>query len=155
MPYMSGGSGASGMTEIKTYLVQGTGACHVMTVASSRINMGGVKPILTLPLVGPYLILSKVRMMRISYDLSVSNIVHLYLRRASGTPMDIEASHQYHNLGYVDFMNGDDTLIVLPTFVYTTTVVNTVIEMWGDLESPPDSGQLHIAGCEIAAVYLK
>lgn len=155
MPYMISGSGSGGITEIKTYLVQGTGACHVMTVAASRINMGGIKPILTLPLVGPYLILSKVRMMRINYDLSVSNLIHLYLRRASGTPMDIDASNLHYNLGYVDFMNGDDITLVLPTFVYTTTVADTVIEMWGDLESPPDSGELHIARCEIVALYLK
>lgn len=151
MPYR----GAGGIAEIKAYCVRGSGSCYVLTVNESRIDMGDIKPILTLPLIGSYLILSSALLKMIDYQKTNYNLVRLYLRKSSGTPEDIESSFRYYDIGPFDFSVGGDSTIVLPPLIYTTTDVNTVIEMWGDIEEEPDSGELHIAGSDIVAIYLR
>lgn len=142
----------AGISTLGISSVTASGTAYSLTASSATLDFGTTDPTITLTQPGTYLIIARVDSKYTGATFVANQTLNFKLRRTNNTPTDLVTTAITTRI----ITTITDACFVgnLPSFVYTTSNSNDILEIAGFLSAVPSIGSIDVIEANIVAVKL-
>lgn len=130
------------------------GTAYAIGTASGVLDFGTTDPSIVVDKAGTYLLIPRVSIKYNAATFSGNQTLTLKLRRTNNTPADITNSTTTLTTEIITTGTKSLTGLLLPSVIYTTTNVDDILQIHGNIDALPAAGSLDAVEASLIAIRL-
>lgn len=134
--------------------VYGAGSAYSLTDTAAAVDMGTTDPALTITSAGTWLLFGRAYLKYNGATYAANQTATIKLRRTNNTAADVTNATTTATLRIITTITDTVGIMELPPVVYTTTLADDSIAVFGSVSAAPAAGSVDVVEASIVAIKL-